>query len=168
MRRQSNPPLARMAQPRSFGTPPFERALRILGNRGVKAGAITTGGVDWKMREIGYGEVADRTVRSWNEKDPGLPERLIRMGEAQPSEFPQWAREFLQQPHDQAPMTQDLRESSNTSVRTVIGRGVLAWGIYKIAKAIFSGTDSPSRSSQPLPSKRQGFGRSRRRNAQQP
>ena len=168
MRRQSNPPLARMAQPRSFGTPAFERALRILGNRGVKAGAITTGGVDWKMREIGYGEVADRTVRWWNERDPSLPERLIRMGEAKSSDFPQWAREFLKQPDDQAPMAQDLRYSGRTTAQSVIGKVILGWSIYQIARAIFSGTDSTSRSSQPLPSRRRGFGRLNRRNARQP
>lgn len=168
MRRQSNPPLARMAQPRSFGTPAFERALRILGNRGVKAGAISTGGVDYKMRKIGYGEVPDRTARWWNRKDPGLPERLIRMGEAQPSDFPQWAREFLRQPNDRAPMAQELPDSGRTTAQSVVGKVILGWSIYQIARAIFSGTDSTSRSSQPLTSRRRGLGRLNRRNAQQP
>ncbi len=168
MRRQSNPPLARMAQPRSFGTPPLERALRMLGNRGVKAGAITAGRVEWNMREIWYGEVPDRTARWWNLRDPDLPERLIRMGEAQLSDFPQWAREFLKQPDDQAPMAQDLPRSNRTKTRSVVGKVVVGWGIYQIAKVIFSGAGSPSRSSQPLPSRRRGLGRLSRRNIQQP
>ena len=167
-RQQSDPTLARMAQPRNFGTPPFERALRILGNRGIRAGAITAHRVDWNMRKIGYGEVSDRTVRWWNRRDPDLPERLIRMGEAQPGDFPQWAREFLQPPEDRASMAQDSPESSRTTVQTVAVVAFVGWSIYQIARAIFSGTDSTSRSSQPLPSRRRGLGRLNRRNARQP
>ncbi len=168
MRRQNKPPIARMAQPRSFGTPPFERALRILGNRGAKNGAISTGAVDYKMQDMGYGEVPDRTVRWWNQRDPDLPERLIRMGQAQPGDFPQWAREFLIQPNDQASMAQNLPVSNRTTARSVAGKVIVGYGIYKIVKAIFSGTGNPSRSSQPLPSRRRGLGRFHRRNVQQP
>ena len=154
-RRQSDPLLAPMEQPRNYDTDSLLRAVHILAKRTVAAGVFTMGQMDMKLRRLGYSYVDERKVRYWVEKQPNLPEQLIAMGVAKPTDFPGWAQPFLRLNDATAPMAQELlpanrvsAEAEEVPLRYVVGGVVVGWLVYKVWKAIFRGTDNPSDNSQ--------------------
>lgn len=158
-RRQFDPLIARVAQPRNYDTDPFMRAVHILSKRLVAARIFTVGQIDTELQRLGYEYVEDRKVRYWAQMQPDLPERLIEMGVAKPEDFPRWARPFLRTENETAPMAQELGRASGDSgvTRTastvyIVGGILAAWLGYKILNAIARGTDNPSRNSLPSPS----------------
>ena len=154
-RQQSDPPLARLEQPRNYATGSFERAVYTLAMRAVKAGVFTTQEIAGMLQALGFEYVPDRTIRSWIQKNPFLPEMLIVLGAAQPGDFPHWCRGFLQNTGSEAPMAQEsgpvnkvATENEEMSTRYVVGVTIVVWLGIKFLKAIFRDTDNPSDSSQ--------------------
>ncbi len=154
-RRQSDPLLAPMEQPRNYDADPFLRAVHILSKRLVAARIYTVSQIDAGLQILGYEYVDDRKVRYWAQMQPDLPEQLIKMKVARPENFPIWAQPFLKTENGMAPMAQnslpansDASEDKEVPTRYVVGGTIAVWLGYKILKAIFRGTDNPSDNSQ--------------------
>lgn len=159
IRRQSDPLLARVEQPRPYDHDDPFMAVYIAAHRLVGALTWSYNRMYAKLQNEGYGYVDDRKIRYWAQQQPDLPELLIRMGEMTPEDFPAFVRPFLRTENGLAPMAQELGRASGDSdvTRTastvyIVGGILAAWLGYKILKAIARGTDSPSRSSLPSPS----------------
>ena len=145
-RRQSDPLLARMEQPRNYDIDPLLRAVHILSKRPVAAGIYTVSQIDAELQRLGHEYVDDRKVRYWAQMQPDLPEQLIKMKVARPEDFPDWAQPFLRLNDTTAPMAQENSPAIwsggdivTAFVEVAAGVGLL-WGGIKLAVRLFGPT----------------------------
>lgn len=114
IRRQSDPLLARVEQPRPYYHDDSFMAVYIAAHRLVGALSWSYNRMYAKLQDEGYGYVDDRKIRYWAQQQPDLPELLIRMGEMTPEDFPAFLRPFLRTENGLAPMAQERTSTSRS------------------------------------------------------